>query len=71
MFNLNVGYNITGTHSNFGTVFKRKSDFNMFYQSIAHIEFPNIDERKKFPELEKVLSFQDIIENQKYQNAYI
>jgi hypothetical protein len=73
LFNLNVGYNITGTHSNFGNVFKRKSDLNMFYQSIAHIEFPNIDERKKqkFPEFKKVLSFQDIIENQKYQNAYI
>jgi hypothetical protein len=27
---LNVGYNITGTHSNFENVLKRKSDLNMF-----------------------------------------
>ncbi len=27
---MNVGYNITGTHSNFGNLFKRKSDLNMF-----------------------------------------
>jgi hypothetical protein len=47
LFKLNVGYNITGTHSNFGNVLKRKSDLNMFYHSIAYIEFPNIDERKK------------------------
>jgi hypothetical protein len=36
LFNLNVGYYITGTHSNFGNALKRKSDLNMFYQSIAH-----------------------------------
>jgi hypothetical protein len=29
LFNLNVGYNIIGTHSNFGNVLKRKSDLNM------------------------------------------
>jgi hypothetical protein len=72
LFNLNVGYNITSTHLNFGNVLKRKSDLNIFYQSIAHIEFPNIDGReKKSPECKKVLLFQDIIENQKYQIGYI
>jgi hypothetical protein len=29
------------------------------------------EKKRKFPELKKVLLFQDIIENQKYQNAYI
>ncbi len=71
---MNVRYNITGTHPNFGNVFKRKSDLNMFfYQCIAHVEFPNIDERnkRKFPELRKVLSIQEIRENKKYQIGYI
>ncbi len=44
-----------------------------FYQCIAHVEFPNIDERnkRKFPELRKVLSIQEIRENKKYQIGYI
>jgi len=66
---LNIGHNITGTHSKFGNIFKRESNLDVFCQSIAHIEFPNTDERrkKKFTALNKVLSFQDIIENKQYQ----